>query len=156
MQFKTFVAAAVAVAVPAVEAIGQAKLYNNCPFPLYFWAVGKDVFGPGYLFPQGGVYGETFLKDPVTGGKALKITKTPDGLYTGQPQTVFAYNLDGGQIWYDLSDVFGDPFAGYKVVASSSQATCPSITWGNGIPPAGSQVKVCTAEADVTLTLCAA
>ncbi|KAM7185542.1 hypothetical protein V8F33_012352 [Rhypophila sp. PSN 637] len=150
----TLLAVTVAAA-PAVTAVGNAKVVNKCTVPVYLWSVGGNVSGVYTLAAKTGTYSEPFVKDPVTGGKALKITKTKDGLYTGKAQTVFAYSLDGDKVWYDLSDVFGDAFAGAKIVEASADTTCPAITWPTGIPPAGSQVKVCTAAKDVTLTLCA-
>lgn len=147
--------AVVAAVVPAVSAIGNARVVNKCAYPVYLWSVGSNVSGVYTLAAKTGTYSEPFVKDPVTGGKALKITKTEDGLYTGKPQTIFAYSLDNDKVWYDLSDVFGDAFAGSKLVEASADASCPAITWPTGIPPAGSQVKVCTAAKDVTLTLCA-
>ncbi|KAM7204741.1 hypothetical protein V8F20_003525 [Naviculisporaceae sp. PSN 640] len=147
--------AAVVAAAPAVSAVGNARVVNKCTVPVYLWSVGGSVSNVYSLAAKTGTYSEPFVKDPVTGGKALKITKTKDGLYTGKPQTIFAYSLDGDKVWYDLSDVFGDAFAGSKLVEASADATCPAITWPTGIPPAGSQVKVCTAAKDVTLTLCA-
>lgn len=146
---------ALAAATPLASAIGRAKVVNLCPETVHLWTVGSEVFGPYALGTNGGYYAEGFRKDPVTGGKALKITKNADGLYTGAPQTIFAYNLDGSTIWYDLSDVFGDAFAGKKLVVKSDEASCQSIVWPTGVPPAGSQVKSCTAEKDVVLTLCA-
>ncbi|KAF2431398.1 hypothetical protein EJ08DRAFT_659992 [Tothia fuscella] len=143
------------IAAPLVSAIGNARVVNKCPFQVTLWSVGGSVSSPYNIAASGGTYSEPFVRDPQTGGKALKLTIQPDGLYTGKPQTVFAYNLDGGQVWYDLSDVFGDAFAGKRIVEQSAIATCPAIVWGNGIPPAGSQVKVCDSGADVTLTLCA-
>ncbi|KAK1771911.1 hypothetical protein QBC33DRAFT_525164 [Phialemonium atrogriseum] len=137
-------------------ALGQAKVVNNCDFAVSVWSVGSAVSSPHRLSAHGGSYGETFSRDPQTGGRALKVTVPADGLWTGAPQADFAYNLDGAQVWYDLSDVFGDPFAGHKVVVASADASCPAIVWGNGTPPAGSQVKVCTADQSVTFTLCAA
>jgi hypothetical protein len=137
------------------EAVGRARVVNNCPFAVSVWSVGGQIQGPYRLNAGGGFYAETFFKDPQTGGKALKVTIPADGLYTGAPQTNFAYNLDGASIWYDLSDVFGDPFVGRRLLISSAQTTCPSINWPNGTPPAGSQVKVCTSERDVTFTICA-
>ena len=150
----TFLALA-AASTPLATAIGNARVVNKCAGPVYLWSVGQAIAGPYTLAAKTGVYSEPFVKDPITGGKALKITKTSDGLYTGKPQTIFAYNLDGNRIWYDLSDVFGDAFAGSKLVEGSADASCPAIVWPTGIPPAGSQVKVCTAAKDVTLTLCA-
>jgi hypothetical protein len=148
---------AVALAATAsAGAVGSAKVVNKCNFAVSLWSVGTDIDGPHRLSANGGSYGETFVRDPNTGGKALKVTVPDDGLWTGAPQINFAYNLDGAQVWYDLSDVFGDPFAGHKVTVSSDEPTCPSIVWDNGTPPAGSQVKVCTSAKSVTLTLCAA
>ncbi|EFY85091.1 hypothetical protein J3459_011199 [Metarhizium acridum] len=137
----------------AVSAVGNAVVKNNCGFPVTVWSVGSQISNPNTLQP-GQAYSEQFSRDPTTGGRALKITREPDGLYTGQPQTIFAYNLKDGAVWYDLSDVFGDAFAGQKLVEGSADTSCPSIVWSNGTPLAGSQVKDCRDSTDVTLTLC--
>ncbi|KAK0720174.1 Bys1 family protein [Lasiosphaeris hirsuta] len=146
---------ALAVAAPLVSAIGNARVVNKCSTAVTLWSVGQAVSGPFTLAANGGSYAEQFVRDPVTGGKALKITKAPDGLYTGAPELIYAYSLDGDKVWYDLSTVFGDVFPGKKIVEASAEASCPTIEWPNGTPPAGSQVKTCTAQKDVTLTLCA-
>lgn len=154
MQLKSLLAP-LALATP-ILAIGKATVVNNCGREVSLWSVGSAVTpAPGPLAARGGSYSETFVRDAVTGGKTLKVTLARDGLYTGAPQLNFAYNLDGGQVWYDLSTVFGDAFAGSRLVVASRQATCPQIVWGSGTNPGGSQVKVCTAEQDVVLTLCA-
>jgi Bys1 family protein len=144
-----------AIASPLVSAVGRARVVNNCDTEVTLWSVGSAVSNPVTLTSKGGKYSEEFKKDPKTGGKAIKVTRARDGLYTGAPQTNFAYNLDGAKIWYDLSSVFGDAFKGKKLVVKSAEATCPSIVWSTGTPPSGSQVKVCTSAKDVTLTLCA-
>jgi Blastomyces yeast-phase-specific protein len=141
---------------PLAAAIGSARIVNNCDCPVTVWSVGGSIAGPWTLAASGGSYSEPFVKDPVSGGKALKVTKDPNGLYNGDPETIFAYNLDGGNVWYDLSDVFGDAFAGQKLVEASADSSCPAIEWDTGVSPGGSQVKVCEAESDVTLTLCCA
>ncbi|KAL2163030.1 hypothetical protein VTH06DRAFT_6866 [Thermothelomyces fergusii] len=146
---------ALAAAAPLAAAVGNARVVNKCKSDVYVWAVGSEIDGPHKLAKKGGAYEEPFVKDPVTGGRALKITATEDGLYSGAPQTIFAYNLDGPAVWYDLSDVFGDAFVGKKLVVASEEPSCPSIIWPNGVPPAGSQVKTCTSDKTVTLTLCA-
>ncbi|KAG5988463.1 hypothetical protein E4U54_004655 [Claviceps lovelessii] len=138
----------------AVSALGNAVVLNNCTFPVTVWSVGSDV-SPGTTIKHGAYYDEKFALDPKTGGRALKVARDADGLFSGQPQTVFAYSLKSPAIWYDMSDVFGDAFAGYKLVVGSADAACPAIVWPKGTPLAGSQVKTCGAEANVTLTLCA-
>jgi hypothetical protein len=149
------VASAALSAAGTAAAVGRALVVNNCPFDVSVWSVGGQIQGPYRLGQGGGYYAESFFWDPQTGGKALKVTIPTDGLWTGAPQTSLAYSLDDSQVWYDLSDVFGDPFAGRRLVVSSAEGSCPSIIWDNGTPPAGSQVKACTSERDVTLTLCA-
>lgn len=150
----TFLALAAAT-TPLVSAVGNARVVNKCSTPVYIWSVGQAAAGPYTLAAKSGVYSEPFVKDPVTGGKALKIVRTSDGLYTGKPQTTFAYTLDDAKVWYDLSDIFGDAFAGSKLVEASADTSCPAITWNNGVQPGGSQTKTCTSAKDVTLTLCA-
>ncbi|TQV95365.1 Bys1 family protein [Cordyceps javanica] len=147
---------AVLAGLAAATNPGRAKVYNNCPFEVTLWSVGTDISGPNTLQARGGQYSEQYTRDPKTGGRALKITRERDGLYTGKPQTNFAYTLDPDRIYYDLSDVFGDPFSGHRVQVVPSNRNCQSIVWPDGRPPAGSQVKTCTRDSDTTLTLCAA
>ncbi|KAL7785619.1 hypothetical protein V8C37DRAFT_393614 [Trichoderma ceciliae] len=154
MKFTKTAVLAIAAFVESATALGKSRVVNKCPFSVTIWSVGSAVSQPTTL-GTGGSYGETFSRDPVTGGRALKVTAQPDGLFTGKPQTILATNLEGNTIWYDLSDIFGDAFNGHKVVVSSANTACPQIVWSSGIPPAGSQVKNCGADQDVTLTLCA-
>jgi len=153
-SFVTFAAVALS-SLTAVSAVGSAHVVNKCDFAVSVWSVGSEVAGPWRLSAKGGSYSEGFTRDPVTGGRALKVTIPEDGLWTGAPQTNFAYNLDGTNVWYDLSDVFGDPFSGHKLSVASANGGCTPIVWNNGVPPAGSQVKVCTSKDDLTFTLCA-
>lgn len=136
-------------------ALGKARVINNCTTEVTAWSVGSEISVPFHLGPHGGFYAETFVKDPKTGGKAIKITIPQDGLFTGAPQTNFAYALDGETIWYDLSYVFGETFAGKKLVVEAGKG-CPSIVWPKGQNPGGSQTRACSSASDVTLTLCAA
>ncbi|KAJ5928981.1 Antigenic thaumatin-like protein [Penicillium verhagenii] len=136
---------------PAILRVGQAVINNHCPFPIYIWSVGS-VIGPEVTTGPNGRYVETFRHDPKSGGIAIKISTSPNGLLTSSPLTVFAYNLSGdGKVWYDLSDVFGDPFRGHSVVLEPSQ---PGISWRDGSPPAGSGIRVRDASNDLVLTLC--
>ncbi|KAK5999126.1 Antigenic thaumatin-like protein [Cladobotryum mycophilum] len=153
---KASILALAATLVESTTTLGKARVVNNCDFAVTAWSVGSDVGPATTLSAHGGAYAETFSRDPKTGGRAIKITVQPDGLYTGKAQTIFAQSLQDNAVWYDMSDVFGDAFAGHKAVVSSANAACPQIVWENGVPPAGSQVKVCDADHDVTLTLCSA
>ncbi|CAL5870473.1 uncharacterized protein PFLUO_LOCUS4710 [Penicillium psychrofluorescens] len=133
-----------------LNGLGRAVVINQCRDPVYIWSVGSTVRPEVTVLPDG-EYTETFRTDPVAGGIAIKISTEQDGLYVSAPTTVFAYNLSGHQVWYDLSDVFGDPFAGYPV---RMQPADPEIYWEQGISPAGSQVRQMDASTDLVLTLC--
>lgn len=143
---------------PRPRKLGHAIVNNNCDFTVYLWSVGTDV-KPVHQLNSGESYDEMFREDPNTGGIAIKLSTDMDGLYTSAPQMVFAYNLsyfkrrgdNGEKVWYDLSDVFGDPFQGYPVSLTPAE---PSILWENGVPPAGSQVRVIASSTDLVLSLC--
>ncbi|KAH3906337.1 hypothetical protein HBI56_195260 [Parastagonospora nodorum] len=136
------------------QAIGRAIVTNQCDEPVYLWSVGGSV-GEQKVITKDTSYSEVFHTDPASGGVALKISPVEGGLFKPNvSQTIFAYSLDASQVWYDMSDMFGDGFAGRTLKVTPTDLTCESITWGSGKPPAGSQVKSCGAEADVELTFC--
>ncbi|KAH7383801.1 hypothetical protein BKA66DRAFT_417594 [Pyrenochaeta sp. MPI-SDFR-AT-0127] len=134
----------------SVAAAGSALVLNNSTAPLYVWSVSSTV-GPRQTVVPGALYMEALHRDAKTGGIAIKITKTPNGLYDGSPQQVFSYSLDGAQVWYDLSAVFGEPFNGQRIEVTSN--TGGSIVWPKGTNPGGSQVKVTSSDENVWFTV---
>ncbi|KAJ5129703.1 uncharacterized protein N7515_005742 [Penicillium bovifimosum] len=143
---------------PTPYRVGHAIVQNHCPFPVYIWSVSSTVQPMRTINPND-VYNERFHADTDTGGIAIKISTESDGLYTSAPQMIFAYNLsydrvgDRSQekVWYDLNDVFGDPFEGYPVSLTPSE---PAISWEDGVQPAGSQIRVVDSSTDLVLSLC--
>ncbi|ORY14036.1 hypothetical protein BCR34DRAFT_613013 [Clohesyomyces aquaticus] len=136
----------------SVSAVGRAVVQNNCNEKVYVNSVGASV-GPQQVLSKGQSYSETLRRDPTTGGIAIKMTKVDNGLYSGAPQQIFSYSLDGAQVWYDLSAVMGEPFQGQHITVKSNG--CGTIDWANGSNPGGSQVKVCSSNNDVVFTACA-
>ncbi|KAI5801208.1 hypothetical protein EDC01DRAFT_780924 [Geopyxis carbonaria] len=136
-------------------ALNTAFVTNKCTFPIYVWSVGSSVSNQSTL-ETGQSYSETTHRDATTGGIALKVTTEENGLYvSGVAQTILSYTLDSTQLWYDLSDVYGDAFKGKKVAVTVSNSACSGITWATGVPPAGSQTRSCDPTANIRLTLCA-
>lgn len=161
-----FILPCLAALASTAAAVGNALVLNNSTSTIYAWSVSSSVgprqtIVPGRfqfvplcwlrLIDSGGLYMEPFHRDPQTGGIAIKITRTADGLFNGDPQQVFAYNLDGAQVWYDLSSVFGDAFIGQRVEVTSDSGG--SIVWPNGTHPSGSQVKVASSDENVWFTV---
>ncbi|OOF98967.1 hypothetical protein ASPCADRAFT_403254 [Aspergillus carbonarius ITEM 5010] len=121
---------------------GHATIHNTCPFPIYIWSVSSTT-SPQYTLTQTQNYTESLHHDVQTGGVSIKITTVKDGLYTGSPQMIFAYNLVEEKLWFDLSDVFGDPFKGWRVsvrVDGSGNGGGngkEEIVWEDGVAPGG-------------------
>ncbi|KAF2265359.1 hypothetical protein CC78DRAFT_205144 [Lojkania enalia] len=155
MLFTTlYILSLIAGAYSRPYAVGRAIVTNQCDDMIYLWSVGGSI-GPEVVIPKDSSYSETFHRDPASGGIALKMTNQPGGLFKPNvSQTIFAYNLDGDKIWYDMSDVFGDGFYGRRMTLVPTDSTCEEISWPWGRPPAGSQVKNCQANTDLELTFC--
>lgn len=153
MYFATTLLVSAATLAPLALA-GNAIVQNACTDPVYLWSVGGSV-GERQTIDPGANYTETTHYDSVSGGIAIKITRTENGLYDGSPQTNFQYALTD-HLYYDLNDVYGDPFSGSTLVARPSIDTCNTICWGGGVRAmVTSQTEACSTDADITLTLCA-
>jgi hypothetical protein len=153
MHFTSTILLSAATMAPLALA-GNAIVQNACTDPVYLWSVGSSV-GERQTINPGTNYTETLRYDEVSGGIAIKITRTENGLYDGSPQTDFQYALTD-HLYYDLFDVYGDPFSGSTLVVHPSIDTCNSICWGGGVrATATSQTEACGTDADITLTLCA-
>jgi hypothetical protein len=129
------VLALTAALVGLSQAVGQSKVTNNCDSSVYLWVVGSNQEGPIQIKP-GKQWKRNYFRDPKTGGIALKVAREADGVPSGDPHTIFSYTLDPDRIWYDLSNVFGDPFEGENVLLRG-EPPCPSIEWPEGVPLGG-------------------
>ncbi|KAJ6160871.1 Antigenic thaumatin-like protein [Penicillium chermesinum] len=134
---------------PSDEALlGRATIQNNCQFPVYVWPVGETIHTE-VTISASHEYSEAYRIGE--GGIALKIGVDKNALMGHAPLMIFAYNVSGGKVWYNLADVSGDPLQGHRVEISPST---PRISWANGQPPAESQVRVLDSSTSITLTLC--
>lgn len=154
---KTLIAALLAVAAPLASAAGNARVINNCADSVAVFSVGQAISDPVVLAAGGGLYTEAMIRDPVTVGRSISVTRNATDLYLGHAQTVFAYTLaDNDLVYYDLTDVNGDAFSGSHLTLASADASCPTTDWPAGAAPDGVETMVCEADSDITLTLCAA
>lgn len=148
------VAAALLAAAPFATALGSARLYNNCTNPVNFWTIGDTISGPTKLLGNVGL-GASFTQDASINW--IYAAQSADALMYHEAQTAFSYNLDGaGQVYYALTDNFGDAFSGDRVTLVPSDSSCPSIEWASGTPTEESTTGyACSSDAILTLTLCA-
>ncbi|KAF1973588.1 hypothetical protein BU23DRAFT_133277 [Bimuria novae-zelandiae CBS 107.79] len=141
--------------VASAAAIGKAVVKNNSEGTIYVWSVGSEI-SEKVAVETGKSWSEALHTDEKTGGIAIKITTEDDGIFTGAAQQIFAYNLDGEKVWYDLSTVDGAPFEGTHVKVTNRRN--PTIDWPEGTNPGGefSQIKAGDAAKDVVLLVGAA
>lgn len=145
--------ALVGTILPLVHAIGNAIVTNHCPSTIYVWSVGSSITN-FQAVASNQSYTEQYRNDPVTGGITLKVTAVADGIYIDAPELDYGYTLDNDTIWYDISDVHGDPFTGSTVALVPSIGACQSFIWADGISPSGINTAPCSSDADMQLTLC--
>jgi hypothetical protein len=128
----TTVAATALSFASSTQALGRAIVTNQCDTPIYLWSVSSTI-SPQQTITKDTSYSEVFHTDPASGGIALKISPVENGLFMPNvSQTIFAYSLDAGTVWYDMSDMFGDGFAGRTLKVTPTDPACESITCCTG------------------------
>ncbi|MCJ1442445.1 MAG: hypothetical protein MMC23_002939 [Stictis urceolatum] len=128
---------------------GSALILNNCPYPAYVFSVSPSGSSAPHTL---GSYSETYQNN---GGVSLKISTSSDSsvLYDGKtPLVQFQYDLDGGNVWYELANSNGVLFAGQRVVLEPSDGGCEGVVWEKG---SGEETVLrCGSGGDLVLTLC--
>lgn len=157
MHAKSTVALAL-VAATTVSA-GTTTLLNKCSFPVYFSTV-SDFAAPVKTLQSGETYNESYLTNPNGGGVSVKIAKDP----SLASATQFEYTLMPGTLWYDLSNINGDPFQADGMSLMTSDPNCRNV-----LCPAGNTIckeaynqpfddwatAGCNSVPNTALTLCA-
>lgn len=140
------------LATTTTLAASDTEVHNNCAFPVYYLPV--DSNGPTTAQPigPGGYLMQPQWFDGKT-GTALKITKTPDGLWTGKPVLNFGYTVKDGATWYDISTINGFDFWGEKITLGGLEEGTETIVWDGA--PGPIKIAHYAGELDLTLELCA-
>ncbi|KAF2098583.1 hypothetical protein NA57DRAFT_56240 [Rhizodiscina lignyota] len=162
MHTPSLIASALLALAPAVQAVGNAIIYNECDFDVFMWAVsvGEDD-GPTKISSNGGKFSQQY-KMLSKGGMSLKLSKTDQCTNITQME----YTLGSTTVWYDISNVNCDgtkcPFHS-KGMYMESGSGCPTVTCPAGNATCGGAYtnfnddwasKACTPDADTTLYLC--
>ncbi|CRG84100.1 hypothetical protein PISL3812_01433 [Talaromyces islandicus] len=153
---KTILLALTSILIPLTHAVGNAIILNNCnETTVYVWSVGSSI-GKTQTLHRGENFTEEFHYDSTSGGITLKLTTERGGIYQNSPETDYSYTLDTNttSVWYDISDVNGDPFANNTVALIPDSDACESFVWQDGVPPSGIHTASCNADGDVKLILC--
>lgn len=170
MHFTTSIigAASLLALAPTVLAVGSASVYNNCDYDVYYASIdgqaeGMQLLGPGGISAQ---YSEQ--------GVGVSVKLATNNTLSG-PISQFEYTWAGDSIYWDLSNINGDPssaegypFAQGGIVITPSMTNDPSNPTCEPVScPAGTMVctaaynapddprtMVCNQDSDLVLTIC--
>ncbi|KAM4065970.1 blastomyces yeast-phase-specific protein [Hirsutella rhossiliensis] len=156
----------VSAALASLASAGRVIVANNCDYEVSVWAVGQ-VQSPVTHVGHGESFSEELHRDPVSGGRDIKIARKPHPGNTNPlsgAHLQLAYNVspdgnrpldtDSGSLNYDLNAIFNTPFPNSRVTLKSTG--CPHILWETGVKPQNSGGQACKGIGhDLTLTLCA-
>lgn len=136
------------------------RVRNQCAFPIYCRAAKGPVAGAAV-----GTTGEMVTVAP--GGEAGSFVEVNnDNVGVSVKCAIVPADLDNmpyqlevaeaaGILYYDLSNIDGDPFRPYTRVASLPGTTCPMLYCAPGDTSCEWPfLETCTTEADIVMTLC--
>jgi hypothetical protein len=145
------------------QTVGQAVVLNSCNQSIWYTSVSNVAPPVAELLP-GLIYRETFRIYPGgNGGISIKLGYDQD--LTTILQFEYTYVPSSYEVWYDLSNLNGDPFVDDGFVLEGSSSDCKSITCAPGeeicydaytYPTESGVVFVCGSSNTLTLTICSA
>jgi len=160
MHSKTALLAAVALTtfIPAVLG-GKANIENQCDQDVYLWSVAGSADVPMLTLPPGKSYSEKYRLNDNGGGISMKLALDK---HKGDI-TQFEYTLAGGKIWYDVSNINGNPFQDGGIAVKPSDPACSPVVCQAGIvkcreaynmPYDDHATHACPETADLNVVLC--
>jgi hypothetical protein len=139
---------------------GRAQVINACSFPVYLVVCSQNpatCSGQSTLAANSGTWSQAYAPGSA-GGQSIKISTTPGAGDILQ----FEYTNQDPVLWYDVSEVNGNPFGQYGFTMTSTDSTCGQ---GHCAPPATSCPAIftdptngvpyrCGISAGIGVTLC--
>lgn len=164
----TIGAASLLVLAPTVLAVGTASVFNNCDYDVYYAAI-DGTYEAMQLLGAGG-YSAQYAQQNVGVSIKLATTSSLEG-----PISQFEYTWSGDSIFWDLSNINGDPNSpeGYpfgkggivinpSMQNDSANPTCVPVSCVAGETycsaaynaPDDPRTMVCNQDSNLVLTLC--
>lgn len=156
---QTAIATLAFLASTAVAAsVGNAVVTNACDYDVYIY--NTPAAGGGYteideVLSPNGSYSQTWTELSNGDGWSIKLSQSTDMTTIMQYEYTFH---DDGIIWYDLSDVNGNPWDGnWEITASSESSTCsPKQQAYRYATDDAYGMQACPQDSVITVTLCSA
>ncbi|KPI35169.1 uncharacterized protein AB675_10156 [Cyphellophora attinorum] len=152
---------ALLISMPSASAASNAIVINQCGAPIYVASVKNNNNAQPWALPAGQRYTEPLLVK--SSGVSIKVQASPGGKVA---QFEFTLASDG-KVYYDISNIDGNPFAAHgvslvpSVKSSVANPTCVAVDCPPGARcdaaynlPDDVRTKVCPGMTDLVFTLC--
>ena len=142
-----------ALLVASANALGQAIVINKCNYDVHLF--NTPASGGGYseidqVLSTGGSYMQQWTELSNSQGWSLKLSKS--AVMSNIMQYEYTFHNDG-IIWYDLSDVNGNPWDGNWEITATGSCTPKQQAYRYATDDAYG-MQACPDTASITVTLC--
>lgn len=160
--------AALPAFVALAQASGKVQIVNACEYSVNLWSCA-DQDSKMHTIQPNKDYTEGYQSKNDGGGISIKIAINATTLYVYPappvPITQLEYTLEGGKIWYDVSNINGYPFKDNGLNLTTSDGGGPTVKCAAGVAhcdsvynkPDDDHATGATADsADLIMVLCVA
>jgi len=164
MHYQSFIAAAALASLfPAALADGdkgKATIQNKCGYDVYITSIADSADAKTKTVKSGSSFSEDFKENGNGGGISIKISEDK----AQKSVTQLEYTLSGEKVFYDLSNIDGNPFKDGGVTVTPSDSSCPKVNCEGGLekckeayhqPKDDHATHGCSASTDINMVLCA-
>ncbi|KAF4551977.1 Hypothetical protein D9617_11g008240 [Elsinoe fawcettii] len=144
MQFTTSLTLLVG-ALASTAAAGNAVVWNRCTDTIYLTITRANQQSTTRPIAPNQRYSEGIANQ----GNSFGITRNADYYSPNTPKLIWGFSNAPPTLYYSVSQVNGDPFAGAKFRLKSSDNKCAAITGYDG------RTRTCNSNNDFTLVACA-
>lgn len=150
----SIIASAALVAAAAADSIGSAVVVNKCNYPVYLYNVPAS--GGGYseidkILATDGTYTQQWTQLTNGAGWSIKLSNSTNLADILQYEYTFQ---NDGTIWYDLSEVNGNPWDGNWEITANSATCVPKQSAYRYATDDAYGMQACPDDAIITVTLC--
>jgi len=155
-MYSIIAAAAVLATGALADSVGNAIIINSCSYEVYLAdvpAAGGGYEEDDHTLQPGDKFTKTWTQLSNDQGWSMKLSK--DTSFADIMQYEYTFHNDG-IIWYDLSDVNGNPWDGnWEITAASDSSTCaPKQQAYRYATDDAYGMQACPQDSVITVTLC--
>ncbi|KAK5111987.1 hypothetical protein LTR62_004521 [Meristemomyces frigidus] len=156
-MFSIIATVAVLASSAVAQSVGSATVINQCNYDVYMANTPAQFGGFSEVdetLKTGDSYTQTWTELTNGNGWSLKLSKSNTD-WSNIMQYEYTFHNDG-IIWYDISDVNGNPWnSDWEITANSSSSTCtPKQQAYRYATDDAYGMQSCPQDSDITVTLC--